>query len=301
MYGPWKLSYAGTTYTFGTSAHAVELVGWESDADSYRVDDAPAPRADGVWFGEDFIEPGEVQISVKIDFTTAPYGPEECARLALEARDTLDRVWRAEALRREPGALAELVMGGEQMIEGRPRRARFDTSFQGRGLIYAELSFIPANTMRYAVDKAGNAPWQSVSLALVAAQAGGLKSPLKEPLRTSVESSRAAPVTITGSTAYPIYELRGPIQSAAQLEVPGRWRLYLNRGLTEFQTARIDTRPGHLGTYLDNRPVQVLDPRSNLLAECTLLPGANVLALRGSSLEGTAKVTARWRESKAGM
>ncbi|WP_449281258.1 hypothetical protein [Leucobacter sp.] len=300
MFGAWQLSYEGTTFEFGTREHTVQVTDWGQDADVYAVDDAPAPRADGVFFGQDFVEPGEITIGVKIDFTAAPYPVEECVRLAMQARAELARVWRADMLRSQAGALADLTIGGEFIVEGRPRRARFDDTDQNVGLIYADLPFVPAHHGAYLTGEDGG--WHSETLGLVPAQVGGLKAPLKAPLRTSVESTRAAPLQVGGDApAWPVLELQGPIQSSAQIEVPGRWRIYLNRALGWNQTARIDTRPGRIGTYLNNKPVQLLDPRSSLLSECSLLPGPNVLALRGSSIEGTASVSARWRDTKGAI
>lgn len=294
MFGPWRLAYEGTDYEFGTHEHPVEVTEWEQGADIHDVDDERLPRADGVAFGQDFIEAGEIVVSVKIDFTDAPYPHDECVRLAMRARSELARVWRADAVRSRPGAVAELTIGGEFLVEGRPRRARFDDALQASAVIYAELPFVPESSGAYMVGDAGG--WHEAIMRLVPSQVGGLKAPLRAPLRTSVESTRAATVQVDGDApAHGIYELRGPIQSDAQIEIPTRWRLYLNRPLGDFDTATIDTRPGHAATFLNGVAVQLLDPRSSLLSECTLLPGPNILTLRGSSIEGTAQVTARWR------
>jgi hypothetical protein len=162
------------------------------------------------------------------------------------------------------------------------------------------LLFVPAHHGAYLPGEDGG--WNSFTLDLVPAQSGGLKAPLKAPLRTTVESTRAAPVEVGGDAeAWPIYDLKGPIQSDAQLEVPQRWRLYLNRPLNQFQTATIDTRPGRRATYLNGRPAQLLDPRSSLLSECSLLPGNNVIALRGASVQGTASVAGRFRNTKGAI
>lgn len=300
MYGDWKLTYEGTEYAFGPAHHPVELIEWEQGPDVYAVDDASSDRDDGVWFGEDYIEPGEISISVKIDFTDAPFPVEECARLAMVARSELARVWRADPVRRRAGALAELHMGGQYIIEGRPRRARFDDADQNVGLIYAELPFVPAHPGAYlAGDDAG---WQAATLGIVPAQVGGIKSPLRAPLRTSMESSRAAPIEMSGDVeAWPIIEIHGPMQSNAQVEAVGRWRVYLNRALAYDQVVTIDTRPGRRATRLDGQARMVLDPRSSLISELSLLPGRNVIALRGASIEGTAKVSIRWRNTKGSI
>ncbi|WP_449277991.1 hypothetical protein [Leucobacter sp. GX24907] len=300
MFAPWRLSYEGVNYEFGTLEHAVQVISWEQAPDSYEADDDLVPGGDLVWFGQDTVEPGEITIQVKIDFTDAPYPHDECVRLAMEARSELLRVWRADRVRAEAGALADLTIGGEYVIEGRPRRAAPDDDLQSSALLYVDLPFKPAHTGAY---RAGNGDgWHSATLRLVPAQSGGLMAPLMEPLRTAVESSRASPILVDGDAPVnAVYELQGPIQSGAIIEVPRRWRLYMNRAFGPYDRATVDTRPGRMATYLNDRPAQLLDPRSSLMEECTLLPGDNVVALRGASIEGTAQVDVRWRNRKGAI
>ncbi|WP_053352699.1 hypothetical protein [Leucobacter musarum] len=290
----WSLKYDGTAYSFDH----VAVTSVEIEGRSYRVDDAANPRADGVAFGQDFADPGDIKLKLLLTFQTTRNLTMQRAKLK-EAADSFLRAWDAKALRATAGALGELTIPSLGLFEGRPRRAEWDWSTFGLGYLTGAATFVRSDLLTYVLNESGGAPWQSATLGLVPAQVGGIKSPLKAPLRTSVESSRAAPLVVGGSAeAWGIYDLKGPIQSNAQIEVPNRWRLYLNRSLAYNQTARIDTRPGRRGTYLNGKPVQLLDPRSSLLDDCALLPGQNVLALRGASIEGTASVSVRWRDTK---
>lgn len=301
MYGDWVLRYDGTEYRFGPPQHQVELRSWAFAADSYRVDDAVLPRADGVAFGRDYVEAGELRIELKIDLTTLPLPAEDRARMAWAVRADLARAWRADSLRQQPRAVAELVMGGEQMIEGRPRRISFDDKHQGRGLIFASATFVPVSTAAYAVDGSGDAPWFEQSVGLVPAAIGGLLAPLSAPLSTAISSTRARPFTVGGSEqVWPILIVTGPLQSGAQIELVNRWALKLNRTVAYDETVVIDTRPGRRLMTVNGRPTNVLAPSGARMSQAFIEPGLNEIALRGSSVEGTAQVTARWREQKVG-
>lgn len=296
MTDPWKITYDGTGHEFG--AVFVEQV--QVGSIVYRVDDSAAPRMDGIYFGQDFADPGDIEITVAVE---AAGVIDTAARRALVAAQvaTFTKAWDAAEARSKPGALVELHAGELGIFEGRPRGLEWDRTDYASGFLRGRARFIRDSLVSYPPESEGGG-WHSATLQLVPSQVGGLKAPLKAPLRTSAESTRAAPLEVGGDAeAWPVLDLAGPIQSDAQLLVHGRWRLYLNRPLNQFQTAQIDTRPGRRATYLNGVPVQLLDPRSSLLAECSLLPGSNTLSLRGSSIEGTASVTARWRNTRGAI
>lgn len=292
-YGTWSITSGDNTYEFDD----VEVVSWDVAGRDYRVDDTDRPREDGRFLGVDFANPGDVQIDLIIRVRGATR--QERFDAAQDIRAKFDLAWNADNIRDVVGATSELVIAGRSMVEGRPRAVDWDDSRATFGIIRGSALFVRATNDVYAVGNNGNVAWHSATLQLVPSQVGGLKAPLKAPLRTTVESTRAAPVRVDSAVeAWPVIKITGPIQSNAQVEVPRRWRLYLNRGLNWNQTATIDTRPGRRATYINNKPVQILDPRSSLLTECSLKPGNNVVALRGASIEGTASVTLSWRNMK---
>lgn len=292
----WSLKSGSQTYRFDD----VEVTSWDVAGRDFRVDDADRPRHDGRFMGRDFVNPGDITIELII--RARGKTRQERFDAAQDIRGKFDIAWNADSIRDTVGAVCELVIAGRAMVEGRPRAVDWDDSRATFGIIRGTALFVRSSTEVYAVTGTSGSKWHSATLQLVPSQVGGLKSPLKEPLRTSVESSRAAPVEVASAVeAWPIIEIKGPIQSHAQVEVPGRWRIYLNRGLAWNQTAKIDTRPSIRATYLNNKPVQILDPRSSLLAECSLKPGSNVVALRGASIEGTASVSFRWRNLKGSI
>lgn len=295
-YETWSITSNGVKYNFDD----VEVTNWDVAGRDFRIDDADRPREDGRFFGIDYVNPGDVEIDLII--RARGKTRQDRFEAASAIRGAFDTAWNADPIRLTNGATSELVIAGRVMVEGRPRHVDWDDSRATFGIIRGTALFVRATSELYAVDEDGNAGWRDATLMLVASQIGGLKDPLKAPLRTSVESTRAAPIEVGGTApAWPVIEMTGPIQSNAQVEVPGRWRVYLNRALAWNQTARIDTRPGRRATYLNDSPVQLLDPRSSLLSECSLFPGPNVVALRGASLEGTASVRLLWRDTKGNI
>lgn len=298
MYGDWILAYEGTEYRFGPPGHPVELVDWEFSSDSYEVDDVSTPRGDGVIFGEDFIQAGELKVSVRIDFTTAPYGAVERARLAWDARSTLIDAWRADRLRTDSNAVAQLTMGGVQMVEGRPRRYRVDDTFQNVGLVTAELYFIPSQPVVYVIADGGEV-WHEHTVSLAPAEVGFLSEPLSEPLSAAVGSSNTASFAVGGSTsAWGVFTVRGPLQAGGRLELADRWSAHLGRALRYDDVAVFDTRPGRFRMTLNGAPVNLLAPSGARLSDMSLEPGPHALTLRGTSTEGTASATVRWRDTR---
>lgn len=301
MFGDWILRYAGTEYRFGPKSRPVGVVGWAFAANSYRVDDASRPRADGISFGRDYVEAGELRLELIIDYSGRPEPAAMRARMAWETRHELELAWRADTLRQRPRAVAELVLGSEEMIEGRPRRISFDDSAQNVGLVRATATFLPSSTAIYTVDEGGVAPWFEQAVNLVPAQIGGITSPLVAPISTAASSSRARPFTVGGAApVWPIVTVNGPIQAGAQFELVGGWSLTLNRALAYDDEVSVDTRPDRQIMTYNGRPANVLAPSSSRITAAAISPGLNEIALRGVSIEGTASAKIRWREQKAG-
>lgn len=298
MYGDWVLSYPGTTFEFGPLDQVVKVQRWQFAGETYRTDDTVLPRQDGVAFGKDFVEAGELAIEILIDFSSYPHPASERAAMAWAARTEFKQVWRADRVRQTPAAVAELTIGGEILIEGRPRRVVWNDDAQNVGTVKGTAYFVPAGTgvLDVSGDRGG---WHEQTVGLVPPQVGGLKAPLKAPLTTSVESTRARPFTVDGDVpAWPIVTVKGPLGAGGQVELTSRWRMPLNRALGPFDTAVIDTRPGHRGMTLNRRPVNLLTAGAVQLADASLVPGPHELALRGTSLEGTASASVRWRTTR---
>ncbi|MHA3724316.1 hypothetical protein ACXR2T_10595 [Leucobacter sp. HY1910] len=297
MYGDWQLTYPGTNYRFGTRDHTVRLVKWAFEADGYRTDDVDNPRRDQATTGLDFVEAGQLVIDVLIDFTAWPASIEECARLAWEARTEFARVWRADPVRTVSGAVAELIMGGEQGIEGRPRGVSWSDDYAGVGRITGKARFKPAGTGVFAVGGT-NDGWHEQTVGLMPPQTVGIVAPLVAPISTALETTRRQAFEVGGVVpTYPIVSVRGPL-TGGEVELAGGWRMALARTLRTSEVAVIDTRPGHEGMTINGVPTNLLTAGSVQLPDAVMAPGMQEISLRGTSLEGTATATVRWRDMK---
>lgn len=298
MYGTWELRYDDTILKFGTPAYPVQVKTFVFAADKSDDEDEDIEYADGRRFGRDFLRAGELRINLKIDFTTYPAGPEECARLAWEARQAFDRAWRADPVRHTSGVVAELVMGGEVAVEGRPRPIAWDDDAQNRGFITGAAIFVPSGRMYDA-----NADWQSVTAQLVPPEEkSGWIHPLIFPLGGTVPASRAATFTVGGTgDAEPIVEVYGPIQAGAYVEVPGCFKITVNRALAYDQVAKVDAREGIRVQTINDAPRMFFAASSTRMSEMRVPPGDHQVIFRGSSLEGTARVVVSWRDVRAGL
>lgn len=145
----------------------------------------------------------------------------------------------------------------------------------------------------------GGIDWEEVTVGLVPAQIGGLVAPLVAPLTTAASSTRARPFTVGGvGDVWPIISVHGPIQTGARVELTHGWSIQLNRPLAYDEVATIDSRPGQRSMDVNGRAMNVLSPAGDRISQVSMSPGVHEVSLRGTSLEGTATVTLKWREVK---
>lgn len=288
----WKLTYEQTEFPFGDVV--VEKVRFEGA--SFRVDDAPSPRRDGSLFGQDFIEPGDIVISVAVD-AGGITDPHARRRFVAEHAEEFSSAWVSARLRLSVAGTAILHAGEHGHFEGRPRGVEWDNSDYASGFLRGTARFVRNTTDVIVVNEDGNAPWHEVSVGLVPSLTGDIIAPLIAPVTTTIETSRAASFEVTGADAWPVYTVTGPLDVGASIECVGVWTARLNRALTFDDIAEFDTRPGRRVMRLNGAPVNLLADGARL-SEMRLPPGSRQLALRGRSLTGLARVTARWQTRK---
>lgn len=294
----FRLVYPGTDFEFGpVDVESVEIGGV-----SYRVDDTPLPRRDGIAFGRDFADPGDIVLTVSVSGESQVWGDEEIRHDVYRKATVFSEAWDARVLREQPRLIAELVSGELGMFEGRPRGVQWDYANYAVGFLRGRARFVRASTAVYAVDPdTGESPWHEQAVGLVPAQLGGLVAPLVAPLTTARASTRARPFTVGGDAdVWPVITVTGPLQSGGQVELVNRWSLRLNQALAYDDVVVIDTRPGRRLMTVNGRPGNVLAPSGARLSQAFMPPGLQEIALRGASVEGTASATIRWREQKAG-
>lgn len=289
----WSLTTEGTRHGFDD----VEVSEWSIGGRVYRTDDTSRPRTDGRYFGQDFVDPGDVEIQLLIRVTTGPR--EDRFRAVSTIKERFTSFWDGDDIRLRPGVTSELEIAGRYVVEGRPRHVDWDDTLATFGIVKGTALFVRGQDEAFAVEPGGGSAWNEVTVGLVPAQIGGLIAPLIAPLTTAESSTRARPFTVNGDVpVWPIISVKGPIQTGAQVELVHGWTLRLNRALAFDETATIDTRPGHRTMDVNGQAQNVLSPSGARISQASIPPGLQEIALRGQSVEGTAEVTIRWRESK---
>lgn len=288
-YCNWAITVGSTRTTFGP----VEVVSWNIGGREFRTDDTDRPRADGRWFGQDFTLPGDVTIELIIRADGA--NRQERFDNAMSIREWFTGVWSGDSIRLRPGVVAELEIADRVAFSGRPRYIDWDDSRATFGIIRGTALFVRQDDMSFDVG----AGWEETSVSLVPPAVGGLVAPLVAPLTTTRGSDRGRPFEVAGtSPVWPIITVYGPIASGAQVELVNGWTLRLNRSLAYDQRAVFDTRPSSRSMKLNNRAINLMAPNSSRLSQLSIPPGPQEIALRGTSIEGTASVHMRWRTTR---
>lgn len=293
-YCDWSITIDDVSHPFGQ----VEVSSWVIGGREYRTDDTSRPRTDGRYFGQDFADPGDIEINLII----RAKGTDRQTKFdnAMSLREEFTSVWNGDTIRFTPGSVAELHIAGRIVVEGRPRHVDWDDSLATFGIIKGNALFVRNFDQAFGYDETtGGSQWEEVTVGLVPPQMGGLIAPLVAPLSTATTSTRARPFEVGGEgDAWPVIYVQGPLQSGASVELVHGWTLKLNRSLAYDEVAVLDSRPGSRTMTVNGRATNLLSPAGDRLSQTSISPGIQEVALRGTSLEGTATVTLRWREVK---
>ena len=281
----WKLTYSGVSFTFGSlesgyGFNEAPSIGGLSPTTS----DVEMQGADAVLFGRDLHHGSS--ISFELDIMAAS---EQEARALTQ---TIRRVWRADAIRSTPGAVAALAAASGRIAFGRPRRFEADDTNIQAGVTSITCDFKTVDDLWYGAE-------QSIRVGIAPALGGGLVAPLASPLATTESSDRSQAIVVGGSLpTWGIYTVTGPI-SGPEIELVNRWALrFPNLNLAYDQSLVVDTRPWARTILRNGGSVAgMLAPGSSRLRDAVLPPGVSELVLRGTSITGTASLTARWRDA----
>lgn len=293
----WSLQYDNTAYRFDHVAVTSVGIGGKV----YRVDDTPNPRSDGVAFGQDFADPGDIEFELLLTYQTVKNLGIQRAMLK-EAADSFLQAWDAPSLRLNPGAVGDLVVPSVGLFEGRPRRAEWDWSTFGLGYLIGKATFIRSSPVTYVLD-GGTSPWRSVEVGILAPVGrSGWVFPLVFPIQNLEPDVRSTWFEVGGETdAASIVSITGPVLAGAEVEIASGFRLVTNRDLAYDETAVADARRGRMTLTVNGAAANFLAPTSTLLSGLTLTPGPHQVSLRGISPQGTARARIEWRDTKAGI
>lgn len=289
--GQWRLVYPGVDYlwdSFGKLPVFNQAPVDFGDAE-VRSQDVSQPHSDGDLFGRDF------RGGRTITFDLAVNGPDE------EVHDRLDElatVWDADAIRRQPGGVAELrcaFRGRERVAYGRPRRFATDVKHVFHGVAGAVADFQTVDHRFYSVGE------RQVSTGLAAATGGGLVAPLASPLATTGDSDRSVIMDVDSQyPVWPVITIEGPITDP-EVEILGVWRVKLRTTLAYDETLTVDTRPWRRAVTIDpgGRSARGAFTRDSVrLTSASVPPGRHEVAFRGRT-SGAPSMTVRWQSAHA--
>ncbi len=286
MLGDWTLDVGGDRLTFGTRASGLPLVKPPvvDVAESRRQSRAALPSDDGVLFGVDHLDGTTITFEMRIKRSTADE--------AHVAGETLRRAWRGDRVRTVPGAVAELHAPTGRVTFGRPNRFAIDDRELHAHHRVPLVTFETVDDLFYGAE-------ETVSVGLVPPPSGGLRAPLRAPLRTTQVGERSTGFRVGGSI--PTRHWRAVVSGgdilSPVIEVPGCFRLeLLGLSLAYDQVLVIDARPWVRTVLRDGGSVAgKRSRRSTPLRDAALTPGLHELVLRGQSTSGTARADLAWR------
>lgn len=255
-----------------------------------RTQDSPSPVGDATMFGRDLIEPDVWGFKL---FTNV-----EDEQNALRLRSTLAKVWRADDVRKTPGAVKVLryrMAGRTRRVYGRPRR--FDAPLDNRmfsGLIAITCDFKLASELFFD-DVEQNIPVRASQ----STSSGGFLVPFTVPLTLSSSlTPRATTFTVGGELPTPgIFDFKGPSTDAA-LEIDGAMRVQLTGTVPVGVTVTVDARPWVMSIYRDDGAGTAgLLNRRTRLPRLLLEPGAHEVTYSAYDPTGASGGAVRWHDA----
>jgi hypothetical protein len=242
--------------------------------------DGTLPGVDGSFFGVDTTG-GQT-----IAFGLTAVGDTDAEANALYS--AFRKVWRADTIRRTPGAVATLTAPSGRSTFGRPRRITPTYYPTDAAVIGITADFSTTDDLWYGDE-------ESLTVPFAISQSGGLVAPLKSPLVARGYTTRENTFTVTGEQpTWPIITIRGPVLNP-QVEVAGRLLFAASTSLAYDEWLTIDTRPGLRSVLRNGSRIAALARSSTLLPSASIPPGAHTFTLSGSSSTGNPTATIAWR------
>ncbi len=285
-HGEWLLSYPGTDFVFGNPETPV----WHrktpdiGDVD-LRVADVNRPRQDGKAFGVDYRSGRTITFEMGVRGTS----PTEVRTTAAE----LTKAWRADPVRKTPGAVAELRLnydGRERLVYGRPRRFAPDYSDVAvNQFINVVADFACADDLFYDTEEEG------ITFSIVPSLGGGLMAPLASPLTTTADSDRSQGITVVSEMdVWPVIRIDGPITNPI-VNIGDVARFEVRLSLEHDEWVEIDTRPWARHALRNGTANVSGTVRGTRLAQAAIPAGSYEVGFKGNDPTGTASVRITWR------
>jgi len=284
MSAAWKLdSGPDGTILFGPqSTNLPFAIAPEIGDPSRENQDGTLPGVDGSFFGVDTTG-GQT-----IAFGLTAVGNTDAEANALYS--AFRKVWRADTIRRTPGAVATLTAPSGRSTFGRPRRITPAYYPTDAAVIGITADFSTTDDLWYGDE-------ESLQVPFALSQGGGLVSPLKSPLVARGYTTRQNTFTVGGEVSTPVVvTIKGAILNPV-VEVAGAFRYAAQTSLAYDEWITIDTRPGRQCVLRNGAKIASLTRTSSLITDGFLAPGAHTLTLSGSSSTGNPAASIAWRSA----
>lgn len=295
----WRLQYGATSFDFGTlaSGYPFKVQVDVGDID-IETQDGRHPTSDGEIMGFDTLGGFDLTFGL----TTLPTYPVPAKPWSapLDAVSAFQAKWRADSIRRSPGAYATLLnLDRNRLVYGRPRKFAPDLAKARKGIAAYVATFRSNNPNFYSGTE------KVSTITPVPGSSGGIKGPLVSPL-TVVGSTLdvSAPVNAGDLSTWPQVEFHGPTSGPCSLELLSGastlWMLTVPDGLKFDQVLTVDTRPWNRSATINGAPANGRITGTQI-EKCMLPVGTHQFRFKTTDRTGTSYAVMRWRDAYASL
>lgn len=294
----WQLQYPGTNFTFGTLASTFPMAAQVEVGDvDIDVQDQKHPSSDGLIMGYDSYGGFDLLFTL----TTIPSypPPAEPWDAALDLISTFKSKWRADSIRRVPGAYATLLnTDRNRLVYGRPRTFKPNIARVRKGVAGYTALFQTNDPNFYSGTE------KVATITPVPASSGGIKSPVKTPVITVGSTQEVSAAVNAGDLpAWPTVQFRGPAQTSSLELLSGStvlWSLSIPDAIQYDEVLTVDTRPWSRSATINGRPANGR-VRGTQLEKCLIPVGTYQWRYRVTDRTGTAYAVMKWRDAYASL
>lgn len=298
----WRLSYPGKTFNFGTLAADYPLA-TQVDIGDVDIDtqDQAHPRSDGVVMGKDRFGGFTLTFGIK----TIPEFPltDKPWMDSLDLMSEFKSAWRADVIRKTPGAYATLLnVDRNRLVYGRPRKFAPKLDRLRKGLSEWLATFNTNGPEFYSGTE------KAALITPVPPVGGGFTVPLTPPFSTAVGSAELATMENEGDLeTWPMIDLYGPGKDytfTLRDGVVPLWALTVVGQINYDQHIQIDTRPWSRSATLYTGTVPTPANgriRGTAFERCSLPVGDFSAQLKVTDPSGTAFAGITWRDAYASL
>lgn len=293
----WRLDYPGTEFDFGTMVTGYPFSVQVDIGDTDITDqDADHPTSDGTVMGKDklggFALNFEMKILPKWPLPVKPWIDP------LDAYSLFRAAWRADAIRRTPGAYATLAnLDRSRLVYGRPRKCAPKMAGLRKGLVEFLASFQTNSPNWYDTTE------KSATITPVPPSSSGFTTPIITPLTTTGPGSDDATLTNDGDLeAWPIIEFHGGTNPSLELWSGAEvlWTAQVSGALAFGQVLTLDTRPWNRSASIDGNPANGR-MRGSAIEKMGIPVGDFDAIFKVTDPTGIAHAVIRWRDTFASL